>query len=245
MCIYTNIYIHGHTYVCTNIGTLVAPRLLYLYLPSLGSTYACMCTYMYTCLCTHTCIGTLVAPRLLYLPSLGFCGLLAPVLLPSARTHGEARGEGRGGALIWSLSWFLRELAMAIAVVGWYARHCWSGNRAWANYETLFRAALDVCPRSAKVWVGGLAVGFWQFRVEGGGCRGSGLIGIGFAQRAACYTCATYISTHMLHMWPGMSARAVPARTATLTLNAEPSILNPRAAYVACYTHRHMCMLHT
>ena len=201
MCIHTNIYIHGHTYVCTNIGTLVAPRLLYLYLPSLGSTYACMCTYMYTCLCTHTCIGTLVAPRLLYLPSLGFCGLLAPVLLPSARTHGEARGEGRGGALIWSLSWFLRELAMAIAVVGWYARHCWSGNRAWANYETLFRAALDVCPRSAKVWVGGLAVGFWQFRVEGGGCRGSGLIGIGLAQRAACYTYATSIATHMLHMW--------------------------------------------
>ena len=199
MCIYTNIYIHGHTYVCTNIGTLVAPRLLYLYLPSLGSTYACMCTYMYTCLCTHTCIGTLVAPRLLYLPSLGFCGLLAPVLLPAARTHGEARGEGRGGALIWSLSWFLRELAMAIAVVGWYARHCWSGNRAWADYETLFRAALDVCPRSAKVWVGGLAVGFWQFRVEGGGCRGSGLIGIGLTQRAACYTYATYIATHMLH----------------------------------------------
>ena len=154
---------------------------------------------------THTCIGTLVAPRLLYLPSLGFCGLLAPVLLPAARTHGEARGEGRGegrgGALIWSLSWFLRELAMAIAVVGWYARHCWSGNRAWADYETLFRAALDVCPRSAKVWVGGLAVAFWQFRVEGGGCRDSGLIGIGLAQRAACYTYATYIATHMLHMW--------------------------------------------
>ena len=114
-----------------------------------------------------------MAPRLLYLPSLGFCGLLAPVLLPAARTHGEARGEGRGGALIWSLSWFLRELAMAIAVVGWYARHCWSGNRAWADYETLFRAALDVCPRSAKVWVGGLAVGFWRvgWGLEGGGIR--------------------------------------------------------------------------
>ena len=139
----------GYIYTYTYIGTLVAPRLLHL--SSLGS-YVCMHVYIHRYIRIYICayIGTLVAPRLLYLPSLGFCGLLAPVLLPSARMHGEGRGAGRGGGLFLLLSWFLRVLAMA-AVVGWYARHCWCGNRAWADYETLFRAALDVCPRSAKV----------------------------------------------------------------------------------------------
>jgi tetratricopeptide (TPR) repeat protein len=87
-------------------------------------------------------IGTIMADRLLYLPSVGLC-LLAGGFI-AARVRARGAGEGQGalatGALRASLAIFLVALA-ARGVVRYLD---------WRDDYTLFRAAVEVVPRSVK-----------------------------------------------------------------------------------------------
>ena len=84
-------------------------------------------------------VGTFIGERLLYMPSLGFCLLLAEPL--AAFCGGSATPRLRS-ALGWGL---------CLLLSAGYAGRTWVRNADWATEETLFRAALKVCPDSAKV----------------------------------------------------------------------------------------------
>jgi len=78
-------------------------------------------------------IGTIKGERLLYLPSLGWCLACAWGI---TRVPERLRG---------------RVLALATLVVVGFAARSWTRNRDWQNNFTLFAAAAQVAPNSAKV----------------------------------------------------------------------------------------------
>lgn len=78
-------------------------------------------------------IGTIFAERLLYLPSLGFC-LVFGVALDQVWNAGQRR---------------LSLMVFALLVLGFMSR-TWVRNGDWHDNETLFRAATQTYPQSAK-----------------------------------------------------------------------------------------------
>ena len=82
-------------------------------------------------------IGTIMAERLLYLPSVGFA-LLSAVLLQKAwrAEHRRICVIACGGLLLV------------------YAGRAWARNFDWEDDERLFRAAVEICPQSAKAHQG-------------------------------------------------------------------------------------------
>lgn len=78
-------------------------------------------------------IGTIKGERLLYLPSLGWCLACAWAIM---RVPERLRA---------------RTLALATLVVVGFAVRTWARNRDWQNNFTLFSAAAQVAPNSAKV----------------------------------------------------------------------------------------------
>jgi len=81
-------------------------------------------------------VGTYIGERLLYMPSLGFCLLLAE---PLARCSFSGKSSSQAARLLTCL------LLLA------YGARTFVRNRDWESEETLFLAALRVCPDSAKV----------------------------------------------------------------------------------------------
>eukprot|EP00803_Ostreobium_quekettii_P011106 evm.model.scf_344.3 EVM.evm.TU.scf_344.3 scf_344:28738-43688(+) len=90
-------------------------------------------------------VGTLVAERLLYFPSVGFCLLLAHIVVgPTKRLlKGKSRLSRSGDSL--------SKGAAVVAVLALYATHTVQRNRDWESEETLFISAQQVCLDSAKV----------------------------------------------------------------------------------------------
>ena len=78
-------------------------------------------------------VGTLLAERLLYLPSVGYCMLLANVLMRVCRNR----------------VWLFRVLSLAI--VFFYSFRTVTRNPAWKDDKTLFLDSYRVCPDSAKL----------------------------------------------------------------------------------------------
>lgn len=82
-------------------------------------------------------IGTFIGERLLYMPSLGFCLLLAePLSAACGSIHSRTKRVAR---------------MLVTALLTAYAARTWVRNRDWVSEESLFLAALRVCPDSAKV----------------------------------------------------------------------------------------------
>ena len=128
-------------------------------------------------------VGTFIGERLLYMPSLGFCLLLSePLTAWVASGKGESRRRrvsGSAGALL------------VAALLAAYGARTWVRNADWATEETLFIAAMRVCPDSAKVrlnngiiarryenWTGAIAHFSRAQEVEPGYCEPTYWIGI-------------------------------------------------------------------
>ena len=82
-------------------------------------------------------IGTLMAERLLYLPSVGVVLILAQLLLRMRATIGKK-------------CW----LAICAVLLLTHAGRAWTRSADWQDNESLFRAAADAYPRSAKAHQG-------------------------------------------------------------------------------------------
>lgn len=82
-------------------------------------------------------IGTIMAERLLYMPSLGFC-LVFSVALKQAWNAGQRR----------------LSLAIFVLLVLGLTNRTWVRNGDWRDNETLFRAAIQTYPQSAKAHAG-------------------------------------------------------------------------------------------
>jgi len=78
-------------------------------------------------------VGFIVAERVLYTPSFGFCILVGLLLDWLYRTRPRLC------------------LVIAILLCAGYTLHTLERNNAWANDTNLWRSALQVCPRSARV----------------------------------------------------------------------------------------------
>ena len=78
-------------------------------------------------------IGTLVAERLLYIPSVGFCLFVAHILTLPGRK---------------SLKWIQPLLVVAVA---WMTMRTCARIPEWKTVESLFKAAYETCPQSAKI----------------------------------------------------------------------------------------------
>ena len=90
-------------------------------------------------------VGTFIGERLLYMPSLGFCLLLGELL-----TAWVGSGKTQLGALHGGASRITGALVVGALLMS-YGVRTWVRNADWATEETLFLAALRVCPDSAKV----------------------------------------------------------------------------------------------
>jgi tetratricopeptide (TPR) repeat protein len=82
-------------------------------------------------------IGTIMAERLLYLPSAGFVLLLADSLLRLRAARGRR-------------TWMVAAVVLLLV----HAGRAWTRSADWRDNETLFRAAVDAYPRSAKAHQG-------------------------------------------------------------------------------------------
>jgi hypothetical protein len=78
-------------------------------------------------------VGLLVAERLLYVPSMGVCMLCGWALASAGRRQPTAV------AML---------VAVAVAAGGW---RCYVRNEDWADADSLYAAALQVCPHSARI----------------------------------------------------------------------------------------------
>jgi hypothetical protein len=124
-------------------------------------------------------VGTFIGERLLFSPSIGFCLLAAELLgaaLPDgpdaqqqqeqqqvqsaeaanghqqgARSQADPRKQQPSGcsSTLPARSWCM--LLLCVLLLGAYACRTVLRNQDWWDEERLFRAALDVCPNSAKV----------------------------------------------------------------------------------------------
>jgi hypothetical protein len=96
-------------------------------------------------------VGTYIGERLLYMPSLGFCLLLAE---PLARASGPVHMLEKGEKPLPAASSSQRRAAawlITILLLLSYGVRTAVRNRDWESEETLFLAAMRVCPNSAKV----------------------------------------------------------------------------------------------
>ena len=80
--------------------------------------------------------GTLLAERVLYLPSLGFCFLFSWALHTLKNRKAISKNV---------------MVALGVAVLVLYASRTVDRNPDWRSDESIFTAALDVCPESGKV----------------------------------------------------------------------------------------------
>lgn len=90
-------------------------------------------------------VGTFIGERLLYMPSLGFCLLLAEPLSLACASRASAPRPG-ASSVARGAAWL-----SVTALLGAYGARTWMRNYDWFSEEALFRAALRVCPDSAKV----------------------------------------------------------------------------------------------
>ena len=84
-------------------------------------------------------LGLLVAERLLYVPSMGVCMLCGWGAATVLGQHGARRGVRYA---------LLSALALVVATAGW---RCFVRNADWRDADTLYAAALRVCPQSARI----------------------------------------------------------------------------------------------
>ena len=135
------------------------------------------------------------------MPSLGFCLLLSEPLTALA---------GGGTAQLLSPTRRAVRAASAVliaALLAAYGVHTWLRNADWATEETLFIAALGVCPDSAKVrlnngilarryenWTGAIAHFSRAQEIEPGYCEPTYWIGITKA-RVLCRSVAVAVLT--------------------------------------------------
>ena len=138
-------------------------------------------------------VGTFIGERLLYMPSLGFCLLLSEPLTALA---------GGGASQLGSPPRKVACTAGAVliaALLAAYGARTWVRNADWATEETLFLAAIGVCPDSAKVrlnngiiarryenWMGAIAHFSRAQEIEPGYCEPTYWIGITKARVPAC-----------------------------------------------------------
>ena len=78
-------------------------------------------------------VGTFIAERLLYLPSIGFCILIAYILINFTKNN---------KLFLWSI------VGVIICLYGYKT---YNRNFDWKNEESLFESAYHVCPESVKV----------------------------------------------------------------------------------------------
>eukprot|EP00602_Paraphysomonas_sp_CaronLab_P007303 CAMPEP_0185035494 /NCGR_PEP_ID=MMETSP1103-20130426/26972_1 /TAXON_ID=36769 /ORGANISM="Paraphysomonas bandaiensis, Strain Caron Lab Isolate" /LENGTH=963 /DNA_ID=CAMNT_0027572601 /DNA_START=413 /DNA_END=3304 /DNA_ORIENTATION=- len=105
-------------------------------------------------------LGTLLAERLLYIPSIGFCYLLCVMLLEishpvCAVVQTLWHKIFRKGSSLRSQHFRRRYMfvywGVLLPILYFYSARTIYRNRDWADDATLFTAALNVCPRSAKL----------------------------------------------------------------------------------------------
>jgi hypothetical protein len=102
-------------------------------------------------------VGLLVAERLLYTPSIGVCTLVGWMLASTAAGSQQRHAT-------------VRVLLVAVAAVCVW--RCQVRNVEWANADSLYAAALQVCPESARINnnIGTRYASFYELRLTMSGC---------------------------------------------------------------------------